>query len=179
VKRLFMMCGIAFSGKTTVAKQLSQALGCAYVSLDDINAERGLLGGEGIAIEEWERTHAVALERMKQLMARGEDVVLDDTNCFRWLRDRYRESAHENGYSAELVYLEIPLQDLQARMVQNSVTTSRHSIEAYVFDDHVRRFEAPQADEAPTVLRNTKDVSRWLKSTARSKPRMFQNRTEG
>jgi predicted kinase len=50
MKRLFIMCGIAFSGKTTVAKQLVQAVGCAYVSLDDINAERGLHGGEGIAV---------------------------------------------------------------------------------------------------------------------------------
>lgn len=109
MKRLFMMCGIAFSGKTTVAKQLSQALDCACVSLDDINSERGLHGGEGIAVEEWKRTHGIALERMRELMARGEDIVLDDTNCFRWLRDRYRDSARANGYIVELVFLEVPL----------------------------------------------------------------------
>lgn len=131
------MCGIAFSGKTTVAKQLSQALGCAYVSLDSINAERGLHGGEGLAVEEWERTHAVARVRIKELMARSEDVVLDDTNCFRWLRDCYRASAEENGYSAELVYLDVPLQEVHARMIQNSRTAGRHSIEAHVFDEHV------------------------------------------
>jgi gluconate kinase len=44
---LFIMCGIAFSGKTTVAKELVQTIGCAYVSLDDINAERGPRGDEG------------------------------------------------------------------------------------------------------------------------------------
>ena len=37
-------------------------------------------------------THGIALERIRALMARGEDIVFDDTNCFRWLRDRYRES---------------------------------------------------------------------------------------
>src|SRR2546427_6060240 len=99
MKRLFMMCGIAFSGKTTVAKQLVRALACAYISLDEINADRGLYGGEGIAVEEWERTQGIALERMKELMTHGEDIVLDDTNCFRWLRNRYREFAHQNGYT--------------------------------------------------------------------------------
>ena len=164
MKRLFMMCGIAFSGKTTVAKQLSQAVGCAYVGLDDINAERGLHGGDGIAVEEWDRTHNIALERMRELMAGSEDIVLDDTNCFRWLRDRYRESAHENGYIVELVYLEIPLQDVQARIVQNSMTASRRSIGSNILGEHVREFEAPQADEAATVLRNPEDVSRWIES---------------
>ena len=164
MKRLFMMCGIAFSGKTTVAKQLSQALSCAYVSLDDINAERGLHGGEGIAVEEWERTHSIALQRMRNLMGRSQDLVLDDTNCFRWLRDRYRQSARENGYSAELIYLDVPLQVVQARIVENSVTASRRSIELNRFAEHVREFEVPHADEAATVFRNPEDVSRWIES---------------
>jgi predicted kinase len=52
MRRLYFMGGIAFSGKTTVAEQLVQALGWGYVSLDDINAERGLHGGEDIAVGE-------------------------------------------------------------------------------------------------------------------------------
>ena len=70
---------------------------------------------------------------MRELMTRSEDIVLDDTNCFRWLRDRYRNVSHENGYIAELVYLDVPLQDVQARIVHNSMTTSRCSIESDVF----------------------------------------------
>jgi predicted kinase len=159
VKRLFLMCGIAFSGKTTVAKQLSQALGCAYVNLEEINAERGRYGGEGMAAEEGERTDAHAIARMKEWMAHSEDIVLDDTSCFRWLRDRYREFAHEDGYRAEVVYLDVHLQDVQARMVPNSLTASRRPIEAKIFAEHVRRFEAPQANEAAAVVRGS-DMSR-------------------
>jgi predicted kinase len=167
MKRLFMMCGIAFSGKTTAAKQLVQALGCAYVSLDEINAERGLHGGEGIAVGEWERTHGIAPERMRELMARGVDIVLDDTNRFRWLRDRYRQVAGENGYVAELVYLEVSLKEVQARIVRNTMTAGRRSMESNVFGEHVREFETPQADEAATVLRNAENVSRWIESNRR------------
>jgi predicted kinase len=162
MKRLFIMCGIAFSGKTTVAMQLVQAVGCAYVSLDDINAERGLHGGEGIAVGEWERTHGIALERMRGLMARGEGIVLDDTNCFRTLRDRYSELARENGYIVELVYLDVSLEEVQARMVRNSVTAARPAIESHVFGEHIQKFEPPQTDEVATVLRNVQDVSQWI-----------------
>jgi hypothetical protein len=36
------------------------------------------------------------------------------------------------------------LQDVQARIVQNSMTGSRRSIESNIFEEHVRGFEAPQ-----------------------------------
>jgi len=167
MKRLFIMCGIAFSGKTTVAKQLVQAVRCAYVSLDDINAERGLHGGEGIAVGEWERTHGIALERIRGLMARGESIVLDDTNCFRWLRDRFCEIACENGYVAELVYLEVSLEEVQARMVRNRMKAARPAIESNVFGEHVENFEPPQTDEVATVLRSAEDIARWIESCCR------------
>src|SRR6266481_7531163 len=103
------MCGVAFSGKTTLAKRLVSELGCAHVSLDEITAERGMFGGEGLLAQEWEHSHQLAQERMQQLMLNGQDIVFDDTNCFRWLRDGCRKLAHKNGYSTELVFLDVPV----------------------------------------------------------------------
>jgi len=57
---------------------------------------------EGIAVGEWKRAHGIALARISALMAQGEDIVLDDANCFRWLRDMYTQFASEDGYAAEL-----------------------------------------------------------------------------
>jgi predicted kinase len=71
-KRLFIMYGTAFSGKTTLAKRLVCEPGCAHVSPDEINAERGMFGGEGLLAQEWEHTHQIAQERMKQLMLKAE-----------------------------------------------------------------------------------------------------------
>ena len=132
------MCGIPFSGKTTVARQLAQARGCAYLSLDDINAERGLRGGDGIAIQEWDRIRRMALVRMQELMVRLGDIVLDDTSCFRWLRDRYRDSALKNGYVTELVYLEVSLAEVEAKMERNGMSGSRHLIDGNVFEENIR-----------------------------------------
>jgi predicted kinase len=74
------MCGFSFSGKSTLASKIVEQLRCAYISLDDINAERGLWGGNGIPIEEWERTHGLARERLATWMATGKDAVVDDVN---------------------------------------------------------------------------------------------------
>ena len=104
-------------------------------------------------------------------MARGEDIVLDDTNCFRWLRDRYTQLAFENGYATELVYLEVSLKDVQARIVRNEVAATRATIESKVFERHIREFEPPRTDEVATVLRNAEDVPRWIESTRRDRGR--------
>jgi hypothetical protein len=74
------------------------------------------------------------------------------------------EFACENGYVPELVYLEVSLEKVQARMVRNRMTAARPTIEANVFREHVQKFEPPQTDEVATVLRNAEDVSRWIES---------------
>jgi predicted kinase len=144
MKRLFIMCGTAFSGKTTLAKQLVQDLGCTYISLDDINAKRGLHSGEGVPTEEWQHTHNIARERLRRMMARGEDIVLDDTSCLRWLRKSHSALARPNGCSSELVYLDVSLNEVAGRIARNSITASRPAIESEVIDTHVRIFNHPK-----------------------------------
>jgi len=53
---LTLMCGLSFAGKSTFARLLAEELGAQVISLDLINAERGLYGGQGIPLEEWAAT---------------------------------------------------------------------------------------------------------------------------
>ena len=39
MKTLYLMCGLSFSGKTTLARKIVERLQCAYISLDNINAD--------------------------------------------------------------------------------------------------------------------------------------------
>jgi len=155
---------MAFSGKTTLAKRLVCELGCAHVSLDEINVERGVFGGEGLLAQEWEHTHQIAQERMKRPMLKGCDIVFDDTNCFRCLRDRYRKLARENGYPAEIVFLDVPIEEIRLRVAQNYATPERRSLRPEVLEKHLHSFEKPQADEDPIVLRNPTDTAEWFRS---------------
>jgi hypothetical protein len=88
--------------ETLLGINLRASLPCAYISLDNINAERGLWGGDGVPIEEWERTHALAHERLATWMATGKDAVVDDVN-FRWLRDRWRAAARSSCYRTVVI----------------------------------------------------------------------------
>ena len=49
--RLVLPCGRSYSGKSTLARALADALPGVVVGLDAINEERGLHGGQGIPVE--------------------------------------------------------------------------------------------------------------------------------
>jgi len=103
--RLFAMCGLSFSGKTTLASRaISEVVDAEYIGLDNINDERELRGGEGIPAEEWEKSSFIAVKRLETLLDAGRNVVLDDTLCFRWLRDRYAGVADRCGARFVLIY---------------------------------------------------------------------------
>lgn len=164
VTRLFAMCGLAFSGKTTLARAVARRAGAEYIGLDDINEERGLQGGEGIPVVEWERTHAIAIERIGRLLDTGRDAVLDDTLCFRWLRARYAAVSDRHGARFILIYVSTPLPEIYRAMASNEAIPHRYPVRPDVFETHLRSFEHPAEEERPVVYDRTVPVEEWIAS---------------
>lgn len=65
---LTLLCGLSFSGKSTLAAQLVNGLNAELISLDAINQERGLDGGKGIPLQEWSATNRIAHDRASRLL---------------------------------------------------------------------------------------------------------------
>lgn len=163
---LYLLCGLAFSGKTTLAAALRRRLGGTVVSSDAINARRGLHGGDGLPAEEWARTHRLALAEVEELMRRGvAAVVVDDTNCYRFLRDDYRLLARRHGYAVRLLVLEVPLAELRRRMAANENSRGRRGLQPEVFEEHRRGFEWPGDDERPLPVPAAVPARRWVEET--------------
>lgn len=157
------MCGPAFSGKTTLAVAIVRARGYERIALDEINAERGLPpGGEGLPVEEWERTSAEAVRRLHAAMGRGAGVVLDDTCCYRFLRDRYRAVARTHGYRPTVVFLDVPERVLLERLAANRVARERPDVRDEIMAAHLASFEIPEADEEVLVFRAGDPISAWI-----------------
>lgn len=104
---LVLLCGTAFSGKSTVARALAPRLDAVVVSLDEINERRGLWGGDGIPVEEWIRTHEIASAEVREVLASGVSVIVDDTSTPRFVRDAWRSLAAEAAVEFLLVYLDV------------------------------------------------------------------------
>jgi len=164
---LALMCGLSFSGKSTIAARLADELDAELISLDAINAERGLYGGQGIPLEEWAKTNRLAHERSRDALTRGRHVVVDDTGSPRFIRDAWRAIAEDAAAPFIIVWVQIDAALQRERVLANRTGQERHDITDSVLAEHVASFEAP-TDEAPIVIdaRETRDVER-LREVAR------------
>ncbi len=63
--RLYILCGLPFSGKTTLAKQLVETLRIPGIDLDVINSAKGI-GREGqpISADEWDDTYTRSYQQL-------------------------------------------------------------------------------------------------------------------
>ncbi len=161
-RELIATCGLAFSGKSTVARQVAEAFGAELVSYDAINAARGFDGGKVIADSEWEKTSMMAAGSARVALANGRAVVVDDTFSHRFLRDRFRALAKATGVPFTLLFVDTPLAVIEARIAENARTGQRAHIAPEVFAHHRGRFQIPGEDEAPVRLSNDEDLERWL-----------------
>lgn len=161
-RRLIAMCGLAFSGKSTIARRIAETLDLELISYDAINAERGFDGGKTIADAEWERTSMMAAARARATLATGRGVVIDDTFSHRFLRDRFRAFATACNAPFDLVFVDTPLDVIEARIAENAQTLRRGHISPEVFAHHRDRFQFPTADEAPVRVADAADLERWL-----------------
>jgi predicted kinase len=107
--RLFVICGLPGSGKTTLAKQLEATHDavrfCPDECLDDL-----------WDVEARAQLEATMWEEAQRLLAQGRNVVIEFGSWAREERDVLREGARALGASVELRYLEVPMEDLWRRI---------------------------------------------------------------
>ena len=162
--KVFAMCGIAFSGKSTLARQIADTLSLPLISLDDINHERGLHGGEGMIVAQWEETSSIAMVRLRQLLNAGRSAVVDDTFSQRFLRDRCKFVADEFGARFAIVFVDTPISEIRRRRMRNDESPTRHAIRDSVFEAHVAGFQFPTDDEPMVHVVPDFDIGAWLRS---------------
>jgi 2-polyprenyl-3-methyl-5-hydroxy-6-metoxy-1,4-benzoquinol methylase/GNAT superfamily N-acetyltransferase len=155
---VFAMCGVAFAGKSTVARRLADALELTLISLDAINAERGLQGGEGIPDVRWEETSSIAMTRLRKCLEQGKGAVIDDTFSHRFLRDRCQRVAKSCGAKFTILVVDTADSVIQSRRQMNAVVRAREPIRDDIFEHHRARFEYPAQDEPTIRITREQDV---------------------
>ncbi len=165
---VYAMCGVAFSGKSTLALQIANSLSIPLISLDAINHERGLHGGEGMSVAQWEDTSAIAMERLRRELRESRSVVVDDTFSHRFLRDRCKSVADQFGANFTIVFVDTPIDEIRARQVRNDAAPTRPNIRDNVFDAHLAGFQFPTDDEPVVRVAGSFKVDAWLEKQSQS-----------
>lgn len=148
---LVLMCGLSFAGKSTVAAALARELPASLLTLDGINEERDLHGGEGIPLAEWATTNAITHERAAALLRTGGHVVVDDTGSPRFIREAWRATARSAAVPFALVWVRISPELQRERVDANRRERRRPDVTDAVLRDHAAAFEPP-LDEGALVV---------------------------
>lgn len=157
------MCGVAFSGKSTLAKKIAEAKNAILVSQDEHWFERKMEWNlDHDSDEDWERILTISRDRAEQELMAGHSVVFDDISLK--YSDRYflRSLARENDAESILVYLDTPREVQEERKLQNFKTKERHDVPQHIIDWGISELEIPQEEERPFIFKPSFDVSDWL-----------------
>jgi predicted kinase len=73
----YILCGLPFAGKSTLAVALRQRFGYTIIAIDAINHERGLGIAAPIFPQDWDDTDAEAKQRLERTLAAGEKAIFD------------------------------------------------------------------------------------------------------
>lgn len=148
---VYLLCGLPTSGKTTLAKKLSEEKRAVRFTLDE-----RMLSQYDLTIFDEEYGHRALEEKQKiwleaqEHLSQGVDVVLDWSLWSREARAEWVEKIRAAGHDYRLYYLNAPLQMLRDRLANrnSSGTRSVHVIPLEEFDRFAPIFEPP-SDEEP------------------------------
>ena len=157
------MCGLGFSGKSTLAKKISEYKNAVLVSQDAIYFEKEKeLDPSLSSEEEWKLIWNIAEERIVRALRAGNSVVYDSTNTRREHRERFRNVASSSGAESVVVLLKTPDEILTARQLKNKETKERHDVKQEYLDQARTEMEVPGEDEKVLVFTPESDLVEWL-----------------
>ncbi|MGH7203040.1 MAG: AAA family ATPase [Candidatus Levyibacteriota bacterium] len=156
---LIIMSGLPFSGKSTIAQQLSKELDIPILSYDhDVYAFHKSEVPSGTSpAKEFDMIEAIAREQIAKKLRNGQSLIYDDL-CLE-LDDRHKltELAKVCNAKSVLIYLDTPLLVIEQRRKSNNEKYNRNHISDSKLRLDVTLLQPPHQNENAVIV--TPDTS--------------------
>jgi hypothetical protein len=143
---LFIICGLPGSGKTTLARSLEHEHDAVRLAPD---AWMARIVGDGYDETRRAAVEAIQWELAERLLQLDVNVILEFGFWSRNERDEIRTRAARLGATVELRYLDVPVDELKARLHDRNEasTPDTFHVSPEMLDEWARAFEPPGPDE--------------------------------
>ena len=159
------MCGVGFSGKSTLAKKIVEHTGAVLVSQDALFFEKEKeLNLDQDSDEQWKILLDMCLEIIKENLNAGKSVVFDNTNTKFEHREELRELAKSVGAKIEVIFLDTPIKIQKERQNKNLETRERHDVSQEYLDQAIVELEIPSEKENVLIFKQDTDLNDFLKN---------------
>jgi predicted kinase len=165
---LFILCGEAFSGKSTLARQITDRYEAEIVGRDRIYfALNSMLALEDTPENDddalWKNLWPLAVQGVRNQLLLDKSVVFDDNCLYLSQREELRSVAKICNAQSILIYLNVPKAILQERKKRNKITNERHDVPSAWLEEDTGVFERPIQDEAPLTYDSDIETEKWFK----------------
>lgn len=162
--KLYILCGLPFSGKSTLAKRIVEKTGFTRIDLDEIKFE---MFGKGITDSQvdqsgWDKVYQEMYQRIRTALSEGNTVIHDTGNFTKYERSLVRKIADEIGVETTTVLIDIPEAEARQRLLKNRVTKSRFDISDNDFRSTVKEMEKPDNTEKHLVFQWNEHQDKWI-----------------
>ena len=164
MNKLYILCGIPFSGKTTLASELVKRFGFIRIDLDEIKFE--LFGADkkdgDMDKRDWNYVYEEMYKRIDTELKAGKTVIHDTGNFTKKERSEVRQIADRLGIETITIFTETPVEVARQRLVVNKNTHLRFDVDQKVFESTLAEMQSPTADENPILFHYNESVETWI-----------------
>jgi predicted kinase len=158
MQTLYIMCGVGFSGKSTLAKKISEYTGAVLISQDQLFFEKEKeLGLDIDSDNSWQILLNICKEQILSSLKAGHSVVFDSVNTKYEHRQEIRDLARIAGVKSKVVFLDTPIEIQRQRQENNKTSKARHDVKQEYLDQAISELEIPKLEEE--VLTYTTDTT--------------------
>lgn len=158
------MCGLAFSGKSTLARKIANYTGAKIVAFDKLWVEKDKESPIPKGDEGWRFIRKIAQNKVSKALKEGVSVVYDDNNPRFEHREELRKVAAEARARVTVIYLNTPIEIIREREAANRSTGERHEVEPENFQTVMEQLEIPTIQENVMEFRPEMNIDEWLRN---------------
>ena len=159
---LYIMCGLAFSGKSTLARKIAEYTGSKIIAFDKLWVEKDKEQPVPKGAEGWKFIRKIGQVEVAKALQENISVVYDDNNVRFEHRKELREVARKVGARAVVVYLNTPLKLIRKREAINKTTGQRHEVESENFNTVLEQLQIPTTKESVMEFKPEMNLDEWV-----------------
>lgn len=163
-QKLYILCGIPFAGKTTIAQKISEKLGFIKVDLDEVKFQ---LFGNSIKDEDidqkgWNKIYQRMYGLIEKHLKDGKTVIQDAGNFTKSERSVVRDIAEKLGVEVITIFVATPEHIAKERLLANKQKLNRFDITLASFQSAAQEMQIPQDDENVVMYDMQSDIDDWI-----------------